>query len=1160
MKFGKKFVILSLIQFKLICFSLIKNKVPEFSSKYIDYKVLKKEISAIFLKSKNPTDLTSFFSLFDSNLESVNTFFNLRKKEITRRIDLILKKYNLDLLIKNHQQLDIEIDEKEDLVSSLFSLKSELQKLLWYLEINNKGFTKILKKLDKKLNISLKSNYMESKVMVLSSATTATIELFENIDHWLSYINDANSSNYIKTNDTKNSIVSIPSVFSFTTDPVLIEKIEESIRKNDTENFQILVDKLRYKCLSNFFINLLRRSLLIKSFSCAEVILSCLNVFIEEEEINDRNLIHKLIISIGRNKEKTSESIYEDTISLPSIDRTVYSTLKINNLRVFGRNFSSSNNNSISIDDIEPLGFLLSKLEPPYYKYLLGRDVYNRLPLHYAVGYGLIKNTQLILDYMIKWNQLNPETDNLNDSKWRDSEGYTPLHQAILIRNIEILDILQSMNKKVDPLSYGTKIIYEEVENLNSYSALALAVKFNYDEIVYQLLESGLDINHQDKDGKSALHIAVHLGNVNTVKVLLNGTKFQKQDTELVENVYGWTPLFIAAIEGFPEIVKLLVSVNARIDKTDFSGWTALEHAVFRGHMNCIDFLMTPEIREYVQKAIVADKINEEKNHKFFIDHENDIKLQKNMKTELSKSIENLPMTEIATSKDSHHQCIEDKTVILITLGSTNRFKNITPVEINRTFLTEASITQLNSVLSLIVTAKNAQGTAVVDFSIHDRIETEPIVFTTTNYPEVQIFFDIVPSYGKTKDKLIGRAVALLSSVKTYLGKARESLNSELKVPIIEANTLSIIGSINFELRVVTPFKHPNITSEKSSTYWESLIKTRVIGHRGLGKNQASRKSLQLGENTLESFIAAANLGASYVEFDVQLTKDHVPVIYHDFLVSETGVDAPVHSLTLEQFLALSDTKQDKPLFSTRLDQSVSFVSTKLDALSMKRSKSQYFANLQEENELYERIKHTRDYRVKGYKGNARGQSIQCHFMTLEDAFKKIPIHVGFNIECKYAMLYEAENEEMDSVAIELNQWVDTVLKFVFDYKKDRDIIFSSFHPEICLLLSLKQSSIPIMFLTDAGATKMTDIRSSSLQEAIRFATRWNLLGIVSECSPLILCPRLINVIKNSGLVCVTYGSENNIPEKVNLQMKAGLDAVIVDSVLEIRKGLTMQS
>merc|ERR1712137_1150890 len=80
-----------------------------------------------------------------------------------------------------------------------------------------------------------------------------------------------------------------------------------------------------------------------------------------------------------------------------------------------------------------------------------------------------------------------------------------------------------------------------------------------------------------------------------------------------------------------------------------------------------------------------------------------------------------------------------------------------------------------------------------------------------------------------------------------------------------------------------------------------------VIGHRGLGKNTASKTSLQLGENTIQSFITAANLGANYVEFDVQLTKDHVPVIYHDFLVSETGIDAPVHALNLEQFLHVND-------------------------------------------------------------------------------------------------------------------------------------------------------------------------------------------------------------------------------------------------------------
>ena len=84
-----------------------------------------------------------------------------------------------------------------------------------------------------------------------------------------------------------------------------------------------------------------------------------------------------------------------------------------------------------------------------------------------------------------------------------------------------------------------------------------------------------------------------------------------------------------------------------------------------------------------------------------------------------------------------------------------------------------------------------------------------------------------------------------------------------------------------------------------------------------------------------QSFQSAKDLGASYIEVrdslrgenshtkrsivwylnllkasacvltneDVQLTKDDVPVIYHDFLVSETGIDAPLHKLSLEQVI-----------------------------------------------------------------------------------------------------------------------------------------------------------------------------------------------------------------------------------------------------------------
>ena len=95
----------------------------------------------------------------------------------------------------------------------------------------------------------------------------------------------------------------------------------------------------------------------------------------------------------------------------------------------------------------------------------------------------------------------------------------------------------------------------------------------------------------------------------------------------------------------------------------------------------------------------------------------------------------------------------------------------------------------------------------------------------------------------------------------------------------------------------------------------------------------------------------------------------------------------------------------------------------------------------------------------------------------------------------------------------------------------------------------------------------MADIRASSLQQAIRFATRWNMLGIVSECN-VFKCFRLVRcvplyhtsdsrVVKESGLVCVSYGKENDDKVFVRKQIEAGVDAVIVDSVLAIRNELT---
>jgi glycerophosphodiester phosphodiesterase len=272
------------------------------------------------------------------------------------------------------------------------------------------------------------------------------------------------------------------------------------------------------------------------------------------------------------------------------------------------------------------------------------------------------------------------------------------------------------------------------------------------------------------------------------------------------------------------------------------------------------------------------------------------------------------------------------------------------------------------------------------------------------------------------------------------------------------------------------------------------------------------------------------------VEFDVQLTKDLVPVIYHDFLVSETGIDAPVHTLTLEQFLHVNERNTPRASRAPSPDRIKDAVLEKVrraDGLYRPRSMSMGFAF--PDSDMEEKMKHTRDFKAKGYKANSQGKFIQAPFTTLEEMFRKVPLNVGFNIEMKYPMLFESEDHEMDTYAVELNSFCDTVLTKVYDLGGKRNIIFSSFNPDICLLLSFKQPSIPILFLTDAGTCPVGDIRASSLQEAIRFASRWNLLGVVSAAEPLCNSPRLVKVVKENGLVCVSYGTLNNDPVKVQV-------------------------
>lgn len=72
-----------------------------------------------------------------------------------------------------------------------------------------------------------------------------------------------------------------------------------------------------------------------------------------------------------------------------------------------------------------------------------------------------------------------------------------------------------------------------------------------------------------------------------------------------------------------------------------------------------------------------------------------------------------------------------------------------------------------------------------------------------------------------------------------------------------------------------------------------------IIGHRGGSRNV---DFLPVSENSLEILKMAASLGATGVEIDVRLTKDNVPVIFHDSFLSIHTVKEKLYAGLLHNY------------------------------------------------------------------------------------------------------------------------------------------------------------------------------------------------------------------------------------------------------------------
>ncbi|XP_058805828.1 ankyrin repeat domain-containing protein 50-like isoform X2 [Phymastichus coffea] len=163
------------------------------------------------------------------------------------------------------------------------------------------------------------------------------------------------------------------------------------------------------------------------------------------------------------------------------------------------------------------------------------------------------------------------------DINQTDSCGRTVLHNLAADGNATLLELALEACPQA-------KL---ETTDRHGQTALNLAARHGYSEVVKVLLAAGANVDHADCDGWTALRAAAWGGHTKVVEQLLKcGAMVDCADWD------QRTALRAAAWGGHEEIVKALLQHDADVNRTDDEGRTALIAAAYMGHSEIVEHLL----------------------------------------------------------------------------------------------------------------------------------------------------------------------------------------------------------------------------------------------------------------------------------------------------------------------------------------------------------------------------------------------------------------------------------------------------------------------------------------------------------------------------------------------------------------------------------------
>lgn len=674
---------------------------------------------------------------------------------------------------------DVNKHELEDLIAASVEVWDALKQLQWYGIVN---FDKIVGRLAK-FQLDSKWHPGASDLDISDTQLAIQAKCLKDLEDINDFLIRLNSQRLQAGSDSRTR-----SLFLQKSSDKLclsLNSLNQAYHAIDQDDASVLDQILEEQSREDekpdeLYITLLHCSVIHQSKRCVDRLLSKTRFLLDFG-----NHIHWLVIKIGRKK-------------------------KMQHLKNQGENTGA---NDTVTEAVNQLVYIISRLGSTLQHALNKKDSFGRLPIHHAAYYGLFEVCREILKHME-----GPKEPRLsftsNASLLADAEGFTALHLAVITGNAAVTRLLLENHRNIRDRE---KIADSPFPKLLPGVLLTSALKLKVSEIVQLLCTSDLDVNYKDHNGETALHLAVRSGRADYVKMIMEiSEKHEQTNVDVIESVYGWTPLMMACIGGNVPVTELLLRAGADLRARDLFGWTAKDHAAFRGYLPIAERLTALDARApaSVSRSLKADP-----------------------------GINNLQYIERSFKKASpsadHREIFKqgassEYSQIFVNLGPLDSYKDIIAVDLSPYVYPATYTPQREADFQVEIRALEEDDSShLIQLPIMEDMANKPWRFCTKDASNFKLAFNIFHANPTAhKDPFIGSAVALLGSLKQGLGSTRESLIRDFTIPILQKDTVKFIGTVSFYFVVVRPFPQPCQISRLDHELCKHNS-TTIIGHRG---------------------------------------------------------------------------------------------------------------------------------------------------------------------------------------------------------------------------------------------------------------------------------------------------------------------------------------